>query len=331
MLFNPDKPSVVLNSFVLFFVLLVHKEGLAGYYVTKYDASADIDGLRYVSQYSSDLVYGYVGNSIQGYVNCKGENSGSGWDHNPHKWQRFTVVYPEISSNLYRVNENVSLSVEFLDEKWPAGSWHKSYEGGACIAFDSGLVYASEITFNKRFSFIFHVKKRPPDGMVRIPDGLLGYYSEFIGSYPSTSYAPITIPFYIQGAGMIFDAECKWDASDINFDYGILSPGDTRKISAPVGFTCNQDSRVKVRLDTTRGTGDETGVSVDLYDAEGTKTVGQSRVQITSNSVGGNGREVIVTAPTGVKQNFMVSSELDPRGMPAGVFQGSAVLIATLE
>ncbi|EBX6688911.1 hypothetical protein DS275_21840 [Salmonella enterica subsp. salamae serovar Sofia] len=190
---------------------------------------------------------------------------------------------------------------------------------------------AASLDVTQPFKFTFYVNKFPADGILRLPDGLMGYYTRYFGENPASSRPPVTIPFYINGFALTFDSICQWDVNDIILDYGILSPGDTRKISAPAGFTCNRDSRVKVWPDTTWGTGDETGVSVDLRDAEGTKTVGQSRVQITSNSVGGNGREVIVTAPTGVKQNFMVSSELDTRGMPAGVFQGSAVLIATLE
>lgn len=190
---------------------------------------------------------------------------------------------------------------------------------------------AASLDVTQPFKFTFYVNKFPADGILRLPDGLMGYYTRYFGKNPASSRPPVTIPFYINGFALTFDSICQWDVNDIILDYGILSPGDTRKISAPAGFTCNRDSRVKVWPDTTWGTEDETGVSVDLRDAEGTKTVGQSRVQITSNSVGGNGREVIVTAPTGVKQNFMVSSELDTRGMPAGVFQGSAVLIATLE
>lgn len=210
----------------------------------------------------------------------------------------------------------------------PPDIWTLS-EVPVCIGGNDAPVNitAASLSVAQPFKFTFYVNKFPADGILRLPDGLMGYYTRYFGLNSASSRPPVTIPFYINGFALTFDSVCQWDVNDIILDYGILSPGDTRKISTPAGFTCNRDSRVKVRLDTTWGTGDETGVSVDLRDAEGTKTVGQPRVQIISDSVGGNGREVIVTAPTGVKQNFMVSSKPDTRGMPAGVFQGSAVLL----
>lgn len=210
----------------------------------------------------------------------------------------------------------------------PPDIWTLS-EAPVCIGGNDAPVNitAASLSVAQPFKFTFYVNKFPADGILRLPDGLMGYYTRYFGLNSASSRPPVTIPFYINGFALTFDSVCQWDVNDIILDYGILSPGDTRKISTPAGFTCNRDSRVKVRPDTTWGTGDETGVSVDLRDAEGTKTVGQPRVQIISDSVGGNGREVIVTAPTGVKQNFMVSSEPDTRGMPAGVFQGSAVLL----
>ncbi|ECK3804139.1 hypothetical protein FRK02_22485 [Salmonella enterica] len=333
---NAYTKNIILNAALLTSVLLVPKEGIGAdaYYVTSIDASATISGQQPVSSSAQSFEVTLSATNIKGHVRCVGQPVPDEpyFDTANH---RFSMMYPPMDGEKYRINDNVSVSVKYGSGSWTPDNWI-SYYAAACSTPGGGnppdaQAPAASLAVAQPFKFTFYVNKFPADGILRLPDGLMGYYTRYFGENPASSRPPVTIPFYINGFALTFDSICQWDVNDIILDYGILSPGDTRKISAPAGFTCNRDSRVKVRLDTTWGTGDETGVSVDLRDAEGTKTVGQSRVQITGNSVGGNGREVIVTAPTGVKQNFMVSSELDTRGMPAGVFQGSAVLIATLE
>lgn len=168
----------------------------------------------------------------------------------------------------------------------------------------------------------------PVDGVIYLPTvpflyNYLAYSDEMPVAKPSSYLNYFTFADGIIGV----PSACSWDSeAPIELNYGIMgrTKQNVARVSTPF-LRCTQDQKIRLSLFSMRGTSTPENLNVDLIGTSG-DVVGTGKLYFL-----GSGREVITTLSAGISRNFEIESIVDSTEMPAGEFEGWAIISATLE
>ncbi|EBV6971214.1 hypothetical protein XG19_004664 [Salmonella enterica subsp. enterica serovar Gaminara] len=342
-IFNKQKINIIfLFSAIFLLQKQAHGIEIRSYYSTSLGAQKILNDTIKKPD-GNEFSVSIVPAQSSGKVKCVGAEVGGGftynWGDEPYQpWNFVTSNLPPSSygNDWFRLNENIDVSIKprFGMNRW----FQNGGQAGAVCAYRSsinGSIFPPTETVdpsrigNPSIDVVFRVKKLPADGIIRLPRGKIASVSvAYSGNYKPTSMTPPeAFAIVVDDFSVVFDAVCKWDnAAPLVFDYGIIPTSEGDKVmSLHPGLVCSQDGLVKLRLDTTWGSVTPDGIQVDLKDHNFNVT-GHSYMKFN-----GGGREILTPVRAGIRQNFSIENTLDTTGMPAGPFEGSAVLIATFE
>ncbi|EHI5678375.1 hypothetical protein J9T78_004408 [Salmonella enterica] len=346
MIIQKIKCIVFAFFYVISFATYAASISLPHYYVTSVGAKSMINGSVKINFGENEFTVKTSYSNSSGQMKCMGIADpvhtfiyNSRENVSPWYMVQSTLPLSDTGDGWHRLSDNIDVKLSASGGK-QEGKWHFYGPTGWSVAFcgpwtDTGLgvhgpVDMRSATLPPAVDVHFRVKEIPADGTVFIPPGKIGYgsfaYTGTTGPSPSNLNPPESIAIYVDSFVVTFDAVCKWENPDmLVFDYGLVPPGITVTKNLHPVFTCSQDGLVKLILDTTWGSTAAGGVSVDLKNTDN-KVTGHSHLRFAEG-----GREIKIPVQTGVRQNFSIESSIDTTDMPAGPFEGSAVLIAILQ
>ncbi|HER1262661.1 TPA: hypothetical protein VJH99_001650 [Salmonella enterica subsp. enterica serovar 28:e,h:z6] len=291
-------------------------------------------------QFQNRYIDGYNGQCFKG-ESLPGKTSPNDPDDVDSYWKAwwfYTSPYSQDSEGWINLNDHAQIKMVFKNGRGSAdiGQWFPGKFGGgeaSCspLRMEAGPTFPeSEFAYGKMY---LRITKRPADGVVRLPDGpFMSLYLAYSDPIPTIGRpsAPLLV-FQLSGTEVIVPATCRWiGTSAMEIDYGVMGRKKGNIVRSKTPFLqCDGAQNVRLSLFTLRGTNTSDHAAVDLTGtsaATAGEVVGTGYVYFADA-----GRELVTSFSGGMQKNFEIESIVDSSEMPAGTFEGSAVLTAYLE
>ncbi|EIO7472019.1 hypothetical protein ABL602_004508 [Salmonella enterica subsp. enterica] len=284
----------------------------------------------------SQLSYCTRGESLPGKTSPIDPDGSHGQSTYWKAWWLYTSPYLQDSEGWINLNDYAQIKVVFKNGRGSAdiGQWFPGGYGGGASSCSPQRMEAGTTSPESEFAYgkmYLRITKRPADGVIRLPNGpfmsLYLAYSDLIPTIGRPS-APVLV-FQLSGTEVIVPAACRWiGASAMEIDYGVMGRKKRNTVRSRTPFLqCNGEQNVRLSLFALRGINTSEHAAVDLT---GTATAGEV-VGTGYVYFADAGRELVTSFSGEMQKIFEIESVIDSSEMPAGTFEGSAVLTAYLE
>lgn len=278
------------------------------------------------------------GESLPGKTSPGDPDNSHGYSTYWKAWWLYTSPYSHDSEGWINLNDYAQIKMVFDYGSGSAniGQWFPGRFGGGASSCNPQRMEAGPTTPESEFAYgkmYLRITKRPADGVIRLPNGpFMSSYLAYSDPIPTIGRpsAPLMV-FQLSGAEVIVPAACRWiGTSAMEIDYGVMGRKKGNIVRSRTPFLqCDGEQNVRLSLFTLRGTNTSDHAAVDLTGtsaATAGEVVGTGYVYFADA-----GRELVTSFSGEMQKNFEIESVVDSSEMPAGTFEGSAVLTAYLE
>ncbi|HGG4756895.1 TPA: hypothetical protein ACJGUQ_003635 [Salmonella enterica subsp. enterica serovar Ball] len=266
--------------------------------------------------------------SATGVIQCNYTGEGRPEDNEPFQYYRSTFG-TSMGNEWYSLNEYLSYQITGPDGT-PSGTWKYRVAASACN-YKRGFEQENINQFSAAYPVTVKIRvdRIPATGTIVAPTVQLGYYSRAhtdSKSVPPSMNPPnfSTFDIMLTGGTIIPEVHCSTTPTSLNI-YMEGSANKRMEDTTTFRMKCDKVTRIKMEVrSTASATTSEDCSLVTLKSGASTKNA-----CVKLHHSGQSGKEITVDFGTNISENIAVNTVLNK--LPPGQYQGSTILIATVE